>query len=250
MSTVRHVAIAALSGLLFAGSVQAAEPSAEEIIARNVEARGGAEAMKSLKTLRREGWLIIPGFPAEFKVLDIRQRPASARQEVTLQGLTAVVAYDGKEAWQISPFQGRKDPERLAPDSSEAKSAALAADLDTPLVDYKAKGAKLAYQGLEDVDGTPAYKLKLTLKSGDEATYFIDPDSSMIIRLIEKQYVRGVENVTETDFGEYEKVAGVYVPMSEEVGPKGSPATAKQKFVFEKAESIEPLPASTFEFPR
>jgi hypothetical protein len=236
--------VAAAATALPAGAV-----TADEIIAKNVEARGGAEALKALKSLRREGRIVIPGFNADIGVVDIRQRPGFARVELTFQGLTQVVAYDGKEAWQIDPFGGRKDPERLSPDSSQAKSSAIAADLDTPLVDYAKKGARAEYLGLEDVDGTPAHKLRLKLRNGDEATYFIDPDSFMIIRLIEKQVVRGADNEIETDFGEYEKVAGVYVPMTEEFGDKGSPSTAKQKFLFDKAEAVEPLPASEFAFP-
>lgn len=221
----------------------------EDIVARHVEARGGAAALLGLKALRREGRIVVPGFNAELLVVDIRQRPGSVRQEVTFQGLQQVQAFDGTDAWQINPFQGRKDPERLSRDSTEAKSLALAADLDTPLINAKAKGVKLTSLGLEDVDGTPAYKIRATLKNGDEATYFVDPDSFMIIRLIEKQSVRGAIKETETDFGEYERVAGVYVPMTEEFGAKGSPSTAKQKLVFEKAEAIDPAAPSAFAFP-
>jgi hypothetical protein len=240
-------ALAAVFALATAASAQ--EPTADEIIARHVEARGGKEAIAALKTLRREGRLVIPGFAGEFKAVEVRQRPGQIRQEVTFQGLTQVQAYDGAEAWQINPFQGRKDAERLSAETSEAKSLRLASDLDTPLVDYRAKGARVDYLGLEDVDGGDAYKLRVTLKSGDQATYYIDPDSSMIIRLIEKQIVRGAESESEADFGEYEKVAGVYVPMTEEFGPKGSPSSEKVKFVFEKAEAVEQLPASHFAFP-
>jgi hypothetical protein len=231
------------------GGASAQSLTADEIIRKNVEARGGAEALTNLKALRREGRLVIPGFNAELNVAETKQRGGGYRMEVTFQGLTQVVAYDGRETWQIDPFAGRKDPERLAPDSQQAKSAALSADIDTPLVDYRTKGARAEYLGEEDVDGTPAHKLRMTLKSGDVATYFIDPDSWMIIRLLEKQLVRGAESEAETDFGEYEKVGGVYVPMTEEFGEPGTPSTAKQKFVFEKAESVEPMPTSHFAFP-
>lgn len=226
-----------------------AEPSADEIIASHVEALGGREAMAALKAVRREGRVVVPGFPADLRIVETRQRPGSVRVEVTLQGLTQVQAYDGKEAWAINPFQGRKDPERLSTDSADAKTLALQADMDTPLVDYKAKGAKVDYLGTEDVDGTPAHKLRVKQKSGDEATYFIDPDSKMIIRLVETVTARGAEQEFESDFGEYEKVAGVYVPMTVEFGAPGTPSTDKQKILYEKAEAIEPAPAATFSFP-
>lgn len=227
----------------------AAEPTVDEIISKHVAARGGLEALRAVKAIKREGRIVVPGFPAELVFVETRARPGAMKQEVTFQGLTQVVAYDGAGAWQINPFQGRKDPERLSAGSAEAKQLSLAADLDTPLVDWRAKGVRIDYLGTEDVDGTPAWKLKATLKSGDEAVYFIDPDSGMIIRAVEKHVVRGAEQVTETDFGEYEKVAGVYFPMTEETGPENSPSTAKQKAIFDKAEAIDPPPASFFAFP-
>jgi hypothetical protein len=247
---VRALAAAAAASPALAGAGAAQQPlSADEIIARHVEARGGGEALAGLKSLRREGRLVVPGFNAELKTVEIKQRPSFYRLEITFQGLTQVTAYDGKEAWRIDPFQGRKDPERLSPDSADAKSAALAADIDTPLVDYRKKGATVDNLGLEEVDGTPAYKLRLRMKSGDEAIYFIDPDSFMIIRLLETQAVRGAQNVIESDYGEYEKAGGVYVPMTEEFGDRGAAATDKQKLLFETAAAVDALPASEFAFP-
>ena len=244
---VRCAAAIWAAGAAVFGAAQA--QTADEIVRQNIEARGGAEALKELKALRRTGRLVIPGFNAELTVVEIKQRPGLLRQEVTFQGLTQVFGYDGKDAWQIDPFGGRKDPERLSPDSQQAKSARLTADIDGPLADWRAKGSTLEYLGLDDVDGGPAHKLRLKLRGGDEATYFVDPDSSMIIRLVEKQIVRGAEVEQESDFGEYEKAGGVYVPMTEEFGDAGSPSTDKQKVLYEKAEAIEPLPLSEFAFP-
>jgi outer membrane lipoprotein-sorting protein len=222
--------------------------TADEIIAKHVEARGGAEALHALKSLKRTGRLLIPGFNIELAALDLRARPGDLRQEVTLQGLTQVVAFDGKDAWQIQPFEGRKDPARMSAD--EAKSLKLAADLDTPLVDYKAKGHKVEYLGTEDVDGTPAHKLRVRLAWGDEVTYWIDPDSWMIIRDRQRQLVRGAEQVLDTDYGEYEKVGGVYVAMTEEQGPKDSDPSQRQKTVYENAEANVAVDPSVFAFPQ
>ena len=224
-------------------------PTADELIARHIEARGGAERLKSIQSLRREGRLLVAFGDQiiELHLVDLQARPGRRRVEATLQGLTDVQAYDGKEAWQIDPFQGRKDPERLAPD--EVKTLVLGADLDTPLVDYRAKGHSVQYLGLEDVEGSPAHKLRVALKSGDEITYFMDPDSMMVIRAIEKQLVRGTEKEVETDFGEYERVNGVWEPMSEESGAKGSSANEKERSLFEKAEANVPLNDAVFAFP-
>lgn len=221
--------------------------TADEIIAKNVEARGGMAGLQALESLKRTGRLVIPGANIELAVAEMRVRPDRIRQEVTLQGMTAVQAWDGREGWQIQPFQGRKDPERMSAD--EAKPLALAADLDFALVNYKAKGSKVDYLGLEEVDGTPAHKLRVTLASGDEVTYFIDPDTWMIIRDVQKREVRGAEQVSETDYGDYEKVQGVWVPMTEATGPVGTDDAQKQQVVYDHAEGNGAIDASIFAFP-
>jgi len=245
-SFIRFVMLS-LATLGVAGLNVAHALTADEIVAQHIAARGGMERLQALKTLKRTGRLIIPGFNGELTITEYKARPNQYRLEFTLQGLTAVQAWDGHEAWQIRPFQGRKDPERLPAD--QAKPLELSADMDFPFVNYQAKGSKLAFLGTEDVDGTPAYKLRLQLASGDEILYFIDPDSWMLIRDIQKQQIRGAEQITENDYGEYEQVQGVWVPMTEASGPKDSDPSQKQQTLYDKAEGNVDLDPSIFSFP-
>ena len=245
-SRIRGGALLALAGCA-ALSAAAAAPTADEIIARNVAARGGAERLRALGNLRRSGHLVIPGYNVEMSIVEVQGKGGELRTELTFQGLTRIVAYDGHEAWRVQPFQGRKDPARMSED--EAKALALGADVAGPFVDYRAKGNTVEYLGLEDVDGTPAHKLRVGLKSGDEATFWIDPDTWMVIRELDRQSLRGTEDLTEIDYGEYEPVGGVYVPMLVEEGAKDSDAVHKQKTVFDKAEADVALPPGFFSFP-
>jgi hypothetical protein len=137
--------------------------------------------------------------------------------------------------WQIQPFQGRKDPEKLSAD--DTKDLADQADIDGPLIDYKAKGGRVEYLGSEDVDGTAAYKLRLTEKSGDQLTYYIDTDTLMTIRVATKRLLRGREDNQITDFGDYEKVGGVYFPFESASGPPGSADGDLTKIQFDKGEA-------------
>jgi len=244
---VKRILVSTFAAASLLAAVAAQALTADEIIARHVEARGGTEHLQALKSLKRTGRLVIPGANVELSAMEVRLRPDEIRSEFTLQGMTAVQAYDGHEAWQIQPFQGRKDPERMPAD--QAKPLAIAADIDFPLVGYGAKGGKVTYLGLEEVDGTPAHKLRLELASGDEILYFIDPDTWMIIRDVQKREVRGAEEVTETDYGEYEQVAGVWVPMTEASGPKGSDPSQKQQLVYDRAEGNGAVDPAVFAFP-
>jgi outer membrane lipoprotein-sorting protein len=231
----------ALAGALAVAGLSSALPalaealSADAIIARQIAARGGLDKLKAIQSLRFEGKMLVNGGAFELHLVQLQKRPGLARIEATLQGLTVVQAYDGAMGWQIQPFQGRKDPEKLSADDS--KDLADQADIDGPLIDYKAKGSRVEYLGSEDLDGTAAYKLRLTEKSGDQLTYYIDTDTLMTLRVATKRLLRGREDNTVTDYGDYEKVAGVYFPFESASGPPGASDGDLTKIQFDKGEA-------------
>ena len=220
----------------------------DEIVARYVEARGGAEKLAALQTLKVTGRVFFGGgddFSITAQFAQLLERPNQIRREITLQGLTAIDAYDGKESWSVDPFQGRKDPFRTTAD--EARGLAQDADFEGALVRWREKGHQIRYLGTEDVDGTPAHKLRIALKDGDVQYVYLDPDYFLEIRRVSQRTVRGSERVSETDFGSYVQVNGVWIPTSVESGKKGGPKT--QRFTLETAEGNVPADDAVFRFP-
>jgi hypothetical protein len=217
----------------------------DQLVAKNIEARGGEQAVHALKTVKFTGKLIVNEGKLQFGYVQTKKRPGSVREEYNLQGMTAVQAYDGTNGWKISPFQGRKDPEKMSAD--ETKSLTEDAEIAGPLVDWKEEGSKVEYLGTEDVEGTQAHKLKVTLKNGDVQYVYLDPDYFLEIRIVSQRTEHGAQVETETDLSDYEKVDGVFVPFSLESGPKG--ASDKQKTVLDKAEGNQPVDDSIFAFP-
>src|SRR5437764_5998553 len=144
------------------------EPTAEELIARNTEAKGGLAKIKAITSVRMTGRFQQGDFSAT--VGQEAKAPNLLRETFTIQNMTQVQAYDGAVGWQISPFQGRKDPEMLGEDN--LREMVESADFDGPLVDYKQKGNTVEYLGHDVVDGDDALKLKVTLKNGDIIYYF------------------------------------------------------------------------------
>lgn len=217
----------------------------DELVARNIEAKGGIDALHAVRSLRLKGKMLVNQGQIEFSYVQTKQRPGQVREELMLQGMTMVQAYDGTEGWKISPFNGRKDPEKMSAD--DAKSLIEDAEIAGPLVDWEAKGSTVEYLGPEDVDGTLAHKLKVVRKNGDISYVYLDPDHFLEIRILTQRQEQGAQVEVETDLGDYEKVAGVYFPFSIEAGPKG--ATDKQKVIFEKAEANVPIEDGEFKFP-
>jgi hypothetical protein len=226
-------------------AVSAQAMTADELVNKNVAARGGMDSLQAIKSLRLSGKMIVGGFGAEIDAVQIYKRPGAYRFEGTLQGMTMVQSYDGKEAWRISPFQGRKDPERTSAD--DAKELAEQADFDGSWVNAGAKGNKLDYLSTEDVDGTEAHKLKVTLANGDVEYVYFDPDAFLVIRTLKQRTVRGVELREETDYSDYEKVNGTFVAFSTSSGNAGD--TQRTKFTVDKADANASVDDATFAFP-
>lgn len=221
--------------------------SADDLVARNLAARGGADKLAALASVRFTGELIFPG---DFKLtyLETRQQAGGAvRIDAALQGLTLVQAYDGKEGWRINPFEGRKDAERMSAD--EARSVADTGSIEGPLLAARAEGSSVTYLGTEDVDGTKAYKLKVAQKDGDEFTYYLDPDSYLEIKMIEKRKLRGAEQENEYELGDYEAVGGVLFPYSIASGTKGSAPSQRQTVTISKAEANVSVEKAYFAMP-
>jgi hypothetical protein len=220
--------------------------TAAELAAKNIEAKGGLDKLKAIQSLLMSGKMLINGDQMELRIVTIVKPPDSIRYEAELQGLTQIQAYDGSQAWQINPFQGRKDPEKLSADDGK-ELGEDASDCAGPLVDYQAKGYTLDYLGTEDIDGTDAYKLRVTRPNGDVAYVYLDPDQFLEIRIVNRRIEHGVPRETITDYGDYEKVNGVYLPFSLDSWPKGT--SDHQKVQYDKVEANVAADSGLFSFP-
>jgi len=219
--------------------------TAEELASLNTEAKGGSAALGAVQSVRRSGQVSLNAGQFVLAVTETRQRPDSIRQEASVQGLTQIESYDGKEGWRIDPFGGRKDPERVPAD--DLKGLIEDADIGGPLASYKDHGSTLEYLGTEDVDGTAAHKLKVTQKNGDLQYVYLDPDYFLEIRIESQRSVRGVKRTYVTDLGEYAKVDGLFWPMAVSYGRKGDRDPAKTRY--DKVEVNVPIEPGYFSFP-
>lgn len=194
--------------------------TADEVIAKNIAARGGLEKIKAIKTVRITAK--IQGLAGRAMAIGQENaRPDLVRMTTTLQGMTAIQAYDGATGWQLEPFGGKKDPVLMGEDS--LRDLLLDADFDGPLVDYKEKGSTAEYLGHDVVDGDDALRLKLTLKNGDVIYDYLDPDTFIEIRREIQQFIRGSVRERIESLGSYKPVAGVMFPYTIATGSRNNP---------------------------
>jgi outer membrane lipoprotein-sorting protein len=234
--------IAMLALLAPIASIASAQ-TVDELIAKNIEAKGGKDKLKAVKSSRTTGKMTMGQY--EIPMTMVQKRPDRFRLEFSFQGMTAIQAYDGKTAWGSMPMMGKKEPEVMGED--ETKAAEEQADMDGPLMDYKQKGNTVELIGKEQVEGADAYKIKCTLKNGEERYIYLDAETYLDIKNEAKRKIRGNEVESESYMSDYKEVSGMMVPFSIENGVKGSPQ--RQKLVLEKVELNVDLPDSLFALP-
>ena len=212
MKLIKITAVGFLA--LFITSVSFAQ-TVEEIVKKNIDAIGGADAWKKINTLQQEGTMTVQG--AEINVAVIAVNGKGVRQNMSVMGMTGYQIVTPSEGWSFMPFQGQTKPEALTPE--QLKESVDDLDIQGKLIDYASKGTTVESLGKDDVEGTECFKLRITTKTGNVETVFIDPKSYYVVRSISKRKANGQEVDVTTDFSNYKKLPeGIVVPMSITLG--------------------------------
>jgi outer membrane lipoprotein-sorting protein len=225
---VHAYSLVALAALAAAATSQAqATLSAAQIVDKNIAARGGLAAWHSVQTMTMQGTLDAGGkenhaLPFVMKL----KRSHKSRLEITFKDQTSVQVYDGAQGWKLRPFLNRNEVEPYT--KAEANSTAATDELDGPLVDYAAKGTKVAFVGNESVEGHPAYKLKLTLRSGEQRNLWIDAATFLELKADgAPRILDGKSHPVAIYYRDYKSEHGLVVPHTLETAVQGVKATYK-----------------------
>ncbi|MEW6456281.1 MAG: outer membrane lipoprotein-sorting protein [Acidobacteriota bacterium] len=193
--------------------------TADEIIAKNLEKKGGIEKLKAIQSIKMTGKVISQA--VEMPMVMWAKRPNMLRIESTFQDKKIVQAFDGEKAWWIMPFLGSEDPQEMT--GMQADSIKEQADFDGPLVNYREKGHKVELLGKEDMAGTEVYKLRITYKDGKEKFFFLDTESCIELKQSETVDYQGTPLHVERFFGDYKEVNGILIPHSIEARVNNNP---------------------------
>ncbi|MCK4835821.1 MAG: hypothetical protein KAT17_04255 [Candidatus Aminicenantes bacterium] len=190
-----------------------ADLTVDDVIKKHIEAVGGYQKLKSVKTMKMTFKFMTQGI--EGPAVVFTKRPNKFRLNATIQGMDMSQAYDGNIAWAIYPFGGNPDPQKLPED--QTKQMAEDADIDGPLVDYQKKGHQVELMGKEDVQGTETYKIKVTLKSGNIRYLYMDTEYFLPIKTTAKVKRGEQEFEIDTFQGDFKEVDGMIIAHSQEI---------------------------------
>jgi hypothetical protein len=231
-------AAALLAPALPAAPKPPATPTLAEVLARSLAARGGTQKLHAVTTRREIGTLAL-GVGNEWPFIVEHKRPKLFRMEIELQGAQLVRTFDGLHGWQKQPQAAA--PEPLSGD--DLHNVANEADFDNALVDTSTKG-KAELLGKETMGGHDAYKVRVTLLSGDVFDYDLDAVSYLPIHWEGSRLINGKPVVFESDFSDYRDAGGVKYAFQVQSSIKGS--DQKQKITFTKIEVNTPIDDARF----
>jgi outer membrane lipoprotein-sorting protein len=215
--------------------------TADDVVSSYINARGGLDKIKSVKTERVTGTITGGGTGGPFLVE--RKRPMKLHMEIELAGQTLIRTYDGKSAgWVYNPFKRNPTVEAMTED--DLKNILDEADFDGPFIEYKEKGNKIEFVDKEEVLNTPAYKLKLTNKNGDASFFYFDSSTALLLKWEGTRKIEGKDVPWESFFHDFREVNGLKYPFLIESDAPGTEQS--QKITAEKIEVNIPIDDSLF----
>jgi outer membrane lipoprotein-sorting protein len=237
---LKQFALMAICCLLFCISANA--QTVDEVINKYIEARGGLEKIKAVKTLKITAK--VGGGGQQLPATLFLKRPNSIRLQIDFQGKSIIQAYDGSVAWSANPLAGSGDPQKASPE--DADQLQNQGDLEGLLVDYKAKGSTVELVGKEDLEGSKVFKLKVVDSKKNNIMVYLDADSYLEVKQSIKTKVQGNEINLEFLFSDYKPVNGVLFAHVTEIKVGGA---GDGQLVYEKMEANVELDDKLFLFP-
>jgi hypothetical protein len=218
----------------------------DEIIAKNLAARGGIEKMRAIRTMVVTAKLVTPGGSGAVTVR--LRRPDNIQEDLTLGGEQSIRTFDGSSAWVVKRAAGHEDVTPLAGGDLENLRDEGANGIDGTLADYGSKGNTVELDGAAVVKEKTCYKLKVTLRSGHVQYLYLDSHTFLEIREEIVRAFNGKETLIEETIGDYRLVGGVLFPHTFVSGLIGS--AQKTTLSIEKIELNPALDDSLFRMPK
>jgi outer membrane lipoprotein-sorting protein len=193
----------------------------DEIVAKNLQAKGGAEKWGSVNSVRMTGKVAVQG--QEMPLTVYAKRPNLNRQEISLPDGKVVQAFDGTTAWVINPMMGGDAPQAMP--AAAADMMKNSADFDGALIDYKSKGRTIELVGKEKLGDRDVYHLKVTMKGGQVQHYFIDAESGLELKTSSEvdMGMGGAKQTLDTEMSNYKQVNGIMLPHTVKQFINGKP---------------------------
>jgi hypothetical protein len=202
----------ALLPLLAAVTVAQDTPTLEQIVARHIEARGGAERWQEVTSIELTG--IYAAFSDHEPFRLVRSPGNLYRLDFKILGAEAVRARDAEGPWWIhgllQPQAGRAAEE---PYKSQIERESLFGPL---LLDLSEKGLEIELVGPADIEGIATIELAVSLPGGQKESWFLDAETYLEVAVDSEvsDYTQSPQPMKQRAFyDDFREVNGVQIPF-------------------------------------
>ena len=242
--------VATLVAIATLGAVPASAQTVDELVAKYYAARGGYEKIKAIQSLKITQTVANPF--SSTKVVILKKRPGLVRWELTPAGQPVAIprAINAEGGWDTQ--QGKVVPR---PEIMVKEERDIDADLEGPLVDWKAKGHTVTFEGTEKVGTGSGYKLKVITKGGVSREILLDGKTYLPIRESGRMSLppdpKGNPRFNQHVFSysDWRDVNGVKFPFAVDEERTGGPITQSLATYVEKIETNIPVEDAVFASP-
>lgn len=210
--------------IVLASSAASFAQTADEVVAKHIEAMGGAEKWKAIKSLQMNNKFSVQGMDIESKTTIVAGK--SLRTDVSVMGQDIITAVDGETGWMQRPAMmgGTGEPEDMP--GALIKETLKQTNLGSSLLNYKEKGSTIELVGKEKLDGADVYHLKMTEKNGEITNLFVSASTYYTLKSAGKRNVQGQDIDAEVNFSNFKQIEGLTFPFSMETpSPMGGTMT-------------------------
>lgn len=181
----------------------------DEIIAKHIEAHGGAEkwdAIESMKITAR-----FTAFSVEEDFFAYKTKDGGYYSELELGKYHVVEAFDGEKGWTIDPWQEFTYPREL--NGAEQNVFYQKAEFFTPFYHYKEKGITVELVGKDNLDGVEVFVLKVTRPNRRTETWYLDASTFLEVKSESNWVDFAYRTPAESYFDDFREVNGLVIPF-------------------------------------
>jgi hypothetical protein len=238
---MKHKILIIIALFLSASSLFAQD--VDDIINNYFENTGGADNWKNLKTMQLTADFEQGGM--QMNMILYQNKDNMRRVDVEFQGNTIIQAYDGEVGWMVNPFMGIATPQKMP---QEMLDQMTAEKFESEFMNYQEKGHEVELEGKEEIEGSEAYKVKLTKNDGDVEYFYFDTEN--FVPIMQRQTVKygpGQGQEAETYISDYQEVEGFLMPFLIDSKMNGQ---SVMKMIVEKYILNEEIDPSIFTMPK
>lgn len=178
-------------------------------IVKNFTVANKLDKVSSLQTIKLTGNMSMMGM--EMPMVIYMKNPNKIKSVATINGQDIIQVFDGVKGYMTNPMTGSNTPVEMG--ENEAKQL-LRSNIFQNYLDNYLKNNQLSLEGMEDVNGKPAFKIKASIEGGNVIRIYIDKSSYLIVKTIANVNQGGMAMSLESVPSDYRETNGILLPMT------------------------------------